>query len=173
MLADVVELASVRQLFAGHGVGDSVEAFLELVAASGIGRDIEGRWATADAYSGARIGDYLAGEVTRSGKRHIARRAAASLFRQNQVRDLRLARIVGSIKVAGPNLDAFDPACGNAAEEGVERFGLGAWPLSVGDNVTGGPGEPADIVAVLIAAEIEREPGDTLDDVVRRPRRIF
>src|SRR5437763_1228307 len=100
MLADVIELASVLQLFAGHRVGDSIKAFLELVAASRIGRDIESRRAPADADSGARIRNDLAGEVTCSGKRHIARGTAASAFGQDKVHDLRLARIVGSIKIA-------------------------------------------------------------------------
>src|SRR4051794_30524236 len=98
MLADVVELAPVFELLAGHRVGDPVKAFLELIAASRIGGDIEGRRSTADADSGARIGDDLAGEVTRSGKRHIAGSAAASAFDQDQVRDLRLARVIGAIK---------------------------------------------------------------------------
>src|SRR5436309_2209467 len=167
MLSDVVELAPVLDLLAGYGVGDAVEAFLELVAARGVRRDIEGRRATTDADGGARIGDDLAGEVTRSRNGHIARRAAPSAFRQDEVHDLRLARIVGSIKIAGANLDTLHPACWNAAEKGVERFGLGARPLSVGDHVPRGSGEAANVVAVLIAAEIEREPRDPLDDVVR------
>jgi hypothetical protein len=61
--------------------------------------------------------------------------------------------------------------CGDTLERRVERFGFGARPHSIDDDIARGAGEPANVSAVLSGTEVELEAGDMLDDVERAARR--
>ena len=120
------------------------------------------------------VGDDYAGVVAFGREGGVAGKSAAAALDQDQVGDLRLARIVGAVKIAWSNLDALHPAGRDSAEIGIERFRLGARALAIDHDVSRNSGEAADVspVDAVIGPEVERESGEPLDNVERCARRI-
>ena len=75
--------------------------------------------------------------------------------------------------VARPNIDLDHLARRDARQEILETFRFGARPSAIDDDIAGDSGKAAHVGTVRIAAWIEREAGNTLNDVVRRARCVL